>query len=212
MKTKVINSCMWWGAITVLALVSTAQAQVVNGTFDTDLSGWTQILATEGPTAGETDWVWSERGNPGGAAMSDNRDNWWGGLEQAVNVTPGQPYYLSFDYDFPFSEGVWEDNGALTYSVLENGEFLLGPTAVIDNTLINIWQTFGGSFVPTGNAVTLRFMNSYADAAHPGGIDGSDQAFDNVTLVMVPEPSITAALASLMLIGLAGFRARRRTV
>ena len=210
MKTKAINSCMWWGAITVLTLLTHAQAGVVNGTFDKDLTGWTQIPATGGLLAGNNDWVWDSRPTHGGVAMSDDGDNWWGGLEQTVTVAAGQPYYLSFDYDFVSGSG-WVDNGALTYSVLENGDFLLGPTPVADRTGFDILQTFGGSFVPAGNQVTLRFMNSYADAANEGA-SGSDQAFDNVTLVMVPEPSSTATLASLLLIGIAGFRARRRTV
>jgi len=211
MSISLTKNWLWGAVLTCLVASAPVHAQVVNGTFDTDLAGWTQIPATGGPGAGSVDWVWDSRGTHGGVPTSDDGDNWWGGLEQQVTVVPGQLYQLTFDYDFPYGSG-WVDNGALTYSVLDNGDWLLGPTAVADNTAFDVWQTFGGSFVPSSSQVTLRFMNSYADDSHPEGASGSDQAFDNVALVMIPEPAHTATLASLLLLGLVGFRARRPPV
>jgi hypothetical protein len=139
---------------------------VVNGTFATDLSGWTVVGNVDRSTSDPS---------PGGAAtfsFGDSPPN--GILSQVVNVTAGVQRRLSFDSLILGNGG----SVALRAEVLDsNGTTVLATTDVTKN-VNDPSTTHTLNFTPTGSTATLRFTDITVGA----GI-AADFHLDNIFLL-----------------------------
>ncbi len=116
-------------------------------------------------------------------------------VTQTVATTPGASYHLKF----AMAAEVYGGPATRTMDVLWNNSVIASPSfQYTGQGPENMgWLDFNFDVVGTGND-TLRFL---ATSAGPYG-----PTLDNVSLVMVPEPTI----ASLVALGLIGLVARKR--
>lgn len=176
-----------------------AQELVTNGTFDTDLSGWT-IISDD-----EFEWVdigasWLPLQD--GILSADEVEGF--SISQAISdLIPGQEYVFSFSIALE----EWESKPAsLVVSLLDTAStthlftpFLFNDVTWPEEEPAIDAQTFSTRFIADGPAASLSFITSgYAEGL----------LLDNISITPVPEPS------GLMLVGAAGLlglHRRRRT-
>ncbi len=130
------------------------------------------------------------------------------GLTQTLNLTPGQPYQLSY-YAGSLFAGPYTHDGIV--EVRLNGNLVstgLAPAPVSPLGYLTQWYPFSYGFTPTDAVNTLTFT-----ALRPVGFAGSAvyAGLDDVSVTAVPEPSAyLLALAGLGLMGAAVKRRRMR--
>jgi hypothetical protein len=176
--------------LTLLLLPHLATAQgnlVVNGGFDTDISGW---ILTNGASYN------SLFGNPvGSVALYNPGSTDASTASQEINsLTPGILYAVSGDYMRGAISGV-TDSG---FGVALDGVYLFETTALTNYN----WYNFIFDYTATSTSALLSLSTLI-------GEKGNGYTIDNIAMYAVPEPS------SLCLIGLGGilsamlFRKRR---
>ncbi len=174
------------GALALAALAFTgtaAQAQAVNnGTFDTDLSGWTNGPTLANPAFTTVDWL------TGTALFNASTDR----LAQVISgLTIGVEYMYSFTYasNTPLSgSGLRLNLGGSAYNP---------PIATFAGTAGSS-VTITDTFFASGSNLIMAFR----------GVNGSITTLDNVSVTAVPEPETYAML--LAGLGAVGFMSRRR--
>lgn len=190
-------------AVLALATVAGAQELVVNGTFDTDLSGW---------TASGVSWSNGNFGIPaspasghGEVAMITSWGGNWGGpmgtIEQSIGLD-GPGTLSGYLFAGAHAGDAWRNCGV---NVLWNGEQVATLWRDADpNKWAGdfTWEPF--SVEVTGSGVNTLKLEFYAHFA-----EWTWTAADDLSVVPVPEPSSILALST-GLIGLAGFAIRRR--
>lgn len=190
-------------AVLALATVAGAQELVVNGTFDTDLSGWTAsgaswhsdgfgVPASPGSGYGEAAVVTCWGGNWSGPM---------GTIEQTIGLdgvaTLSGYLYAGAHFSDPSRGGgvnvFW--NGEQVASLWRDSDPIKWAP---DFT----WEPFSVEVTGIGiNTLKLEF--------HAHSAEWTWVAADDLSVVPVPEPSSILALST-GLIGLAGFAIRRR--
>lgn len=171
--------------VLLLTFVGGAQAAdgefAVNGTFDTDLAGWT-VPSSGG--CGNT--VWVSDGNPGGSAWLNACGEAGSdpSIEQVLTgLVVGEVYTLSGEYRSvapSFGDPAKPD----AFEVELDGTVILSlarPTPVA-----TAWTAFTVDFTATATSHTIAFY-----AERDG--DDSDFAIDNVSVVGETEPAETAS-------------------
>jgi len=163
---------------------------VVNGTFDTDLSGWT-------PSG--TVIQFSAAGNPGGSAQfTGNADggNYFPSLSQVVGTSVGQTYRLSFDFaqdsqvDSPTQDNVTVRFGSLFFNVPID----FGVTPFTTFSFTGITPSAGLSTTLTFGSIL--FLHS-----------GSSFLLDNVSVTAEDAPELNVGVATVPFSLIAGLLA-----
>jgi MYXO-CTERM domain-containing protein len=203
------------GVVAVLAIASVAGAVpiVTNGTFDSNVTGWTYAksswgggnipLASRDPATG----VWfpgALSGNAAGVQMQgDYTGSHW--IAQAVSgFVVGQSYTLSGDIAGGNTNGttIWYQlgyvPGAYNASTIDSGTGCVNVVAGGANNASLPWTHGSGSFTATNTTYTIYYKYGAV-----GGNNYYSAYVDNVALT--PEP--VAAL--LLLAGLPMLRRRR---
>ena len=147
-----------------LVSLESAKAQgnlVVNGTFDSDLSGWTAYNCL---------WMGTQ-GNPLGCVSIGGYPDDPATLSQTINdLIVGNIYIVSGDYF-----------GGPSYDAL--GVFIDGDIYITEaGTGFPSWSTFSFSFMANSSTATLEFMV-------PVGSLKAGYYLDNISMSVVPEPS-----------------------
>jgi len=164
--------------------VSSAQAQIVNGNFQSGLTGWNpsgNVYASANDSPGTESAIFA-------ANMAAN-----GQLSQTFTTIPGDFYSLNFnigEFGAPTSQ---------TLDVYLNGTLKWTPVSPVGSMPASITaETFG--FDATGTSTTLEF----ADVLGNNNVN-SDLLLQNVS-VRVPDGSSTSILCGMSLIGLGWLR------
>lgn len=162
-------------AIGVLSLLgqSASANLVTNGTFDTDLSGWT-LVANDGFTGFRNTF-----GNPPGSFQNGNVNSIPSTLSQVLTTSAGSLYDISFDL-FHNDPGQGD-----TFAVTFGGVNLIGPGPIPQTG--GLWQTFTfNNVAATGPSTTLTFV----------GYDNPSFFWvDNVKATPGPLPALGVAAA-----------------
>lgn len=218
---KILNSAIL--AITLCILSLSAQAMLINGSFEiasidpatsstgakalsgSEITGWT---ATGNQTVdymvdGAFGPLFSPTFGSGLASQDGNRfvdltgsdQNGFGSIEQTINTILEQDYLLSF----------WIGGTDLFAAFGDGGPINVELSGVFDQTFTGSrdsatdWQLQTVMFTGTGGAATLRFTGSQTDNCCFIGLD-------NVSITALSEPGTLSLLA----IGLAGIAFVRR--
>ena len=212
MKSKLISSL----AIATAALVATpASAQLVaNGGFEAPvitnpccntvppdtLPGWTVTTGNVNVVNGTFNGTTTPGANlayEGNQYLDLVGQGGTGGISQALTLTPGDIYNLTFAY----SNNGFSPNESTSASASFMIDGLSGTLFHSTATSTNLdWQIFSGNFVATG-ADTLSFTNL------TGG-PNEGILLDAVSVAAVPEPATWAMM--LLGFGAIGFAMRRR--
>jgi len=174
----------------VLSLSSLTQANLItNGTFDTDVSGWTYLPFVNNSWGG-TQWF----NDAGGMALIWGSGHEGGYLYQDNGSHPfaaGETYTVSFDL-------INEGNGQPDIEV-NLIDTTLNQVAATKYVLANQFETTRVNFSFNYVVEASRIGNNWrldVDPVHWGSYTG----IDNVSVTAVPEPS-TALLLSTVLFG-----------
>ncbi|MBS0591588.1 MAG: hypothetical protein JSR65_13250 [Proteobacteria bacterium] len=205
-------------------MFASAQNLLANGTFDTNIAGWTATYANwdsthdanNNPHSGALQIVATSQSSNGGLSSS-----------QCVPVTAGQSYTLSAQIILPAAFSTVPGNASLTVFWSANptcapsytGQFsttpVVWPGPVGNLNGLDTWYGVSASqMAPPGTQSALVDLISYAQTT--GGAFTAD--FDNVVFqpatTAVPAPAMgpfaLALCALLMLAGAIGYRMRTR--
>ncbi len=175
------------GALALAALAFTgtaAQAQAVNnGTFDSDLSGWTTGPLPGSPGLTDVDWL-------AGTALFN------AGTDRLAQVISGLVAGTQYSYSFSYASNAATSVGGIRLNF--GGAAYNPPIETFAGTagkLVTITDTF---FATGSGNLIMAFR----------GAAGSIATLDNVSITAVPEPETYAML--LAGLGAVGFMSRRR--
>ena len=189
-----LTTCMGIAALTLVQSCQYATAQsslVVNGTFDTDASGWTINNVSQGGG------YLSSAGNPAGSVfLYDGKSPPFAptASQEISGLIPGADYIVSGDYRSG-SENTVTGNGI---GVALDGVYFFESTLQPD---LN-WYSFNFEFTADSTSALLSLSSQ---------IDGSSATclIDNISMQAVPEPD------DLYLMGMGGallvWKFKRRT-
>jgi len=173
--------------LTILALLCFSELaiaqgnMVLNGSFDTDTSGW--ILTNLNVSAGGG--YKSAYGDPLGSVLLYNPSSSLVPMASQViySLTPGSIYIVSGDYQ----KSVGKDAIDNSFGAAIDGNFLFETPAPADHS----WHSFSFEYTATSTSVLLSLEAQ---------INGTDYSYfiDNISMEAVPEPG------SLCLFGLGG--------
>jgi len=145
---------------------------VVNGSFDTDASGW--IITNVNVSAGGG--YLSNYGNPPGSIFLYNpSSSHVPTASQEINsLTPGSLYVISGDYQ----KGLGKNITANSFGVALDGVFLFETNAPVN---LN-WYNFSFYYTAASSSALLSLAAQ---------INGTDYSYyiDNIAMYAVPEPS-----------------------
>lgn len=178
------------GIVFVILLVcmggSLKANMIVNGGFDTDMSGWTIPLGTAGHLDGT-----ESNPSPDGPSVYLNYTTWLS-TDPAEPLVAGQTYEVSFLARILGSAGEINAVDETLYAhVNSNVNGVVAPYTV---HFTSTWEEYSFQFTPTsaeavGN-YSLAFLNCAAEAGYGTGGTGYAQfGIDSVSLNAVPEPS-----------------------
>lgn len=204
---RCIKRCFTLAVLAVLISGGSQNASadlITNGTFDTNLSGW----STTGTTTGVT-WVSQtahvgQQGTPGVAI-----------LEQSIDIVSGTSQLeISFDYEWQvvaptdvdtfLVEFLYESTtGPVAVTLLDQGSDvgMFGPPAVMFSSILSLVDL---NVVPNNNG-TIRFKLSEVNDTQ-----GTRIELDNVAISAVPEATPLVVWSTLAGIGLV-LRQKRKT-
>lgn len=179
----------------VAALASAAPAAqaslITNGSFDTDLTGWTLSQGGGCGTAGTlpySAWVANRAGHSGVVYL--NACGHAGGDPNIVQTVSGLTIGTTYELEWDFIRDTLGQQGSRPDSFLVELLGASGSPFEYDYVSNVVWQTNSLLFTATSTSQSIRF------ASEANGTDAS-YYIDDVTLFAVPEP------ASLALVGLA---------
>jgi hypothetical protein len=169
-------------ALLTLPHLTLAQGNLIlNGGFDTSANGWT-IINTPGGFGYS-----SVGGNPGGCVLLDNVSPSLSSdptASQTVNIlTPGITYVVSGDYQ----QGKDRGGGSVTnasFGVAIDGNVLFSAVAPGNFT----WQHFSFSYIASSASATVSLSSQINGT-------GISYLIDNISIQVVPEPSLLSLLA-----------------
>ncbi|MES2462454.1 MAG: DUF642 domain-containing protein [Armatimonadota bacterium] len=209
-----------------LLTVPSAQAQLVNGSFETgtfsgsnpqgaadstqlqngatSITGWTVVdeLAWHGPTA-----PYGISASNGGRYLdltgySDNQPH--GGVQQVLALTVGNSYRLSFDIGYSQLYSGTPTGVTVTSTGAGSQTFNYSGVTNVNSG----WQTFAYDFTATSAATTILLRGSAGSAGNYIGLDNVALAVTGTGGAAAPEPGSLALL--LPVLGAVGMVVRRR--
>lgn len=180
MKSPVFVVCLL-----LLCAPLTAQNVVVNGTFDSDFTGWTDLSGTNSAAA------WSsfdadDSGSSGSADLTNLLMN--GGssaiLSQCFDVNPGDLLTFGLQVFQPSGQGGEGQAGFRSRFFPESGcmgSFLTGPSEYVASNVFDQWVPTTESAVVPGGFVSVKLY--LAVIGSPGGTEFG-AFFDNVDMTV----------------------------
>lgn len=189
--------------LSLAVAVPSASASITNGTFDSNLTGW----STAGTTTGVT-WIGGEArvGQPGTPGVAI--------LEQSFDIPTGVggELQLSFDYEWQVQAPTNPD----TFDVVFSYESTSGTQIVPLLSQTSDAATFGP---PASNFSTIISIGDLANVANNGTITfqltevntdvGTRVHVDNVGANVIPEATTFATWSILASLGIMKLRRRR---